>query len=181
MSVKDVVRRMTKRAGFVVHRWPTNRSDRAARIVAGRRWITWPPCAGGDPGNTGAFVTAESEPFPLDLQAAAATLDELFAGRVEPAGRALLMLDSGGHEVEALQSASLLDRVEVVVSEVRFFDVNRAGRPLFGDVMACLDGRGFALFDFASLDARPRDQRLRIGDAIVIRRGGQLAGDVGWG
>lgn len=38
--------------------------------------------------------------------------------------------------------------------------------------------RGFALFDLASLSSRLRDQRLWLGDAIVIRRGSPLVEDV---
>ena len=52
------------------------------------------------------------------------------------------------------------------------------GRPVFGDVMAFLQARGFALFDVASLGGRPRDQRLRVGDAIFIRRRSPLGQDV---
>ena len=49
---------------------------------------------------------------------------------------------------------------------------------MFDDVMAFLQARGFALFDVASLGGRPRDQRLRVGDAIFIRRGSPLGQDV---
>jgi FkbM family methyltransferase len=171
------------------HCWPA--LDRAAaargRTHVHRTAVTAPGVRAvrmhraGDPGNLGAFVIAESEPFPVDLLAAATTLDELLAGRVEPGDRALLKLDIEGHELEALRgAATLLDRVEVVVSEVRFFDVYASGRPVFGDVMAHLDARGFALFDFASLTGRRRDQRLFLGDAMFIRRGSPLGEDVRW-
>jgi FkbM family methyltransferase len=134
---------------------------------------------GGDPGNTGAFVFAESEGHILDLQAPATTLDALFSAVVTPDDRLLLKLDIEGHELEALRGASaLLDVVEVLVCEVRFFDVNRSGRPEFGDVLGFLDARGFALYDFDMLASRPRDLRLRIGDAIFVRRGSPLTEDV---
>ena len=117
--------------------------------------------------------------FAADVQVAATTLDQLLAARVEPGDRALLKLDIEGHEIEALKGATdLLTRVEVVVSEVRFFDVNKGGRPVFADVLAFLDTQGFALFDFASLGGRPRDRRLWIGDAVFLRRGSPLAEDV---
>ena len=167
--------------------WPA--LDRAAaargRTQVHRTAVTAPGVSGvgmhrgGDPGNPGAFVITESEPFPVDVYAAATTLDRLLAGRVGPGDRALLKLDIEGHEIEALRgAASLLERVEIVVSEVRFFDVNGSGRPLFGDVVAFLEARGFTLFDFASLGGRPRDQRLGIGDAIFVRRGSPLGDDV---
>jgi hypothetical protein len=68
----------------------------------------------------------------------------------------------------------------VVACEVRFFDVNGSGRPVFSDVMAYLGARGFVLFDFASLGGRRRDQRLRIGDAIFVRQGSALGRDIAW-
>lgn len=169
--------------------WPA--LDRAAgargRTEVHRTAVTSPGVSavrmhrGGDSDTTGAFVIGESEPFRVDVQARGATLDALLADRVGPDDRALLKLDIEGHELEALRGAvGLLGRVEVVVSEVRFFDVNGGGRPVFGEVMAYLESRGFALFDFASLGGRRRDQRLRVGDAVFIRRGSQLVDDVRW-
>lgn len=134
---------------------------------------------GGDQISTGAFVMTPSEPYNADVDASATTLDALFADVVEQGDRALLKLDIEGHEIEALRGATaLLARVEVIVCEVRFFDVNGSGRPLFGDVMAFLAERGFALFDFASLSSRLRDQRLWLGDAVFIRRGSPLGADL---
>lgn len=135
---------------------------------------------GGDGISTGAFVMTSTEPLPVDVTAPATTLDALLADRVQPADRALLKLDIEGHEIEALRGATgLLDRVEVIVSEVRFFDVNGSGRPVFADVMAFLDARGFALFDFASLSSRLRDQRLWLGDAVFVSRRSPLREDIG--
>jgi len=136
---------------------------------------------GGSDGSTGAFVVSESEAIPADLQTIATTLDTLLAARVGAGDHALLKLDIEGHELPALEGAAdLLTRVEVVVSEVRFFDINRHGRPQFGDVAAFLDARDFALFDFAALASRARDLRLRIGDAVFVRRSSPLAKDVSW-
>jgi hypothetical protein len=134
---------------------------------------------GGDPGNTGAFVFAESEGHAVDLQAPASTLDALLAATMTPDDRVLLKLDVEGHEMEALRGATaLLDLVEVLVCEVRSFDINRSGRPQFGDVIAFLDARGFAVYDIDMLASRLRDRRLRIGDVIFVRRGSPLAEDV---
>jgi FkbM family methyltransferase len=134
---------------------------------------------GGDPGNTGAFVIADSEGHSRDLEAPATTLDALLSAVVTRDDRALLKLDIEGHELEALKGATaLLDLVEVLVCEVRFFDVNRSGRPEFGDVLAFLEARGFVLYDVDMLSSRPRDLRLRIGDVIFARRGSPLTEDV---
>jgi len=136
---------------------------------------------GGAEGSTGAFVVSPDEATPADVESPATTLDRLLAARVAAGDRALLKLDIEGHELPALEGASdLLERVEVVVSEVRFFDINRHGRPQFGEVAAFLEARGFALFDFAALGSRARDLRLRIGDAIFVRRDSPLEQDVSW-
>ncbi|MGH9143246.1 MAG: FkbM family methyltransferase [Vicinamibacterales bacterium] len=133
---------------------------------------------GGDDISTGAFVMTSTEPYDADVDAAATTLDVLLAPRVLADDRALLKLDIEGHEIEALKGAAeLLERMEVVVSEVRFFDVNHSGRPVFSDVMRFLEARGFALFDFASLSSRLRDQRLWLGDAVFIKHGSPLIAD----
>jgi FkbM family methyltransferase len=134
---------------------------------------------GGGEISTGAFVMTSAEPFDIDVHAPATTLDALLATHTQPGDRALLKLDIEGHEIEALRGAgALLQRTEVVVSEVRFFDVNASGRPVFGEVMAFLGACGFALFDFASLSSRLRDQRLWLGDAVFVKRGSPLEEDI---
>lgn len=167
--------------------WPSldSAAARRGRTQVHRTAVTAPGATsvrmhrGGDEISTGAFVMTGAEPFAVDVTAPATTLDELFATHVQPADRTLLKLDIEGHEIEALRGAvRLLDHVEVVLSEVRFFDVNGSGRPVFGDVMAFLEARGFALFDFASLSGRLRDQRLWLGDAVFVRRGSPLGEDI---
>jgi FkbM family methyltransferase len=245
MGLKDVGRRLARRAGYVVHRWPPNRFEamdaalemlvrrgyaprviidgganrgqwfatasrlfpaaafhviepqdacwpdleRAAaargRTVIHRTAITGPGVSrvlmtrGGDNGNTGAFVFAAAEGHPVDLESPATTLDALLAAEVTPPDRVLLKLDIEGHELEALRgAAALLASVEVIVCEVRFFDINGAGRPQFAEVLAFCAERGFDLYDVDMLSGRRRDLRLRIGDVIFVRRGSVLARDV---
>jgi len=38
----------------------------------------------------------------------------------------------------------------------------------------------FDVYDFGMLASRPRDRRLRIRDAVFVRRDSQLATDVSW-
>jgi FkbM family methyltransferase len=136
---------------------------------------------GGSEGSTGAFVVAAHEPFAADLEADAATLDQLFGSTVERNDRALLKLDIEGHELPALLgSVRLLEVVEVILSEVQFFGISRGGRPSFDGIVAFLGASGFQLYDFATLGPRPRDERLRQGDAIFVRRDSPLVADVGW-
>jgi FkbM family methyltransferase len=134
---------------------------------------------GGDELSTGAFVVAAGDRWGADLTVAASTLDRLFEASVRPGDRALLKLDIEGHEIEALRGATrLLERIEVIVCEVQFFDVYRSGHPDFGAALAFLDERGFSLFDFASLSGRRADHRLWLGDAVFIRNGSPLGEDV---
>jgi len=135
----------------------------------------------GNEASTGAFVVGADEKYPTSVEATSTTLDGLFAGTVSRGDRALLKLDIEGHEVSALQGATrLLAAVEVVYSEVRFYDIARSARPLFRDVAELLAGHGFDLYDFGMLASRPRDRRLRIGDAMFVRRDSPLATDVRW-
>lgn len=136
---------------------------------------------GGSEGSTGAFVVAADEPFAADLETDAATLDQLFGSAVKRNDRALLKLDIEGHELSALLgSVRLLEVVEVVLSEVRFVDINRSGRPTFDDIARFLAASGFQLYDFTTLRGRDRDKRLCLGDAIFVRRDSPLAADVSW-
>jgi FkbM family methyltransferase len=132
-------------------------------------------------GGSGAFVALQGEAAPDEVSCPATTLDELFAERVAPADRALLKLDLEGHELSALSGAArLLSSVEVVLSEVHFYEVESNGRPLVTDVLEFLGKRGFELYDFACLNSRPRDKRLRTGDAVFVQRQSRLAGDRSW-
>ena len=136
---------------------------------------------GGGVGCTGNFVALSGERSEDEIECPATTLDALFAERISPDARLFLKLDIEGHEMAALRGASrLLEAVEVVLTEVHFFDVFHAGRPLFSDVLAFLAAHEFELYDFACLATRPRDYRLRMGDALFVRRSSPLAADVSW-
>jgi FkbM family methyltransferase len=111
----------------------------------------------------------------------ATTLDGLFAGRYTRADRVLLKLDLEGQELNALRGAErLLTIVELVLSEVRFFEIHHSGQPAFRDIAEFLWARGFELYDVAALMPRARDGRLYLGDVVFVRRDSALLEDVAW-
>ena len=132
-------------------------------------------------GGTGAWVATHGERGPDEVECAAATLDSLLADCVTREDRGLLKLDLEGYELQALRGAArLLGVLEVVVSEVQFFDVTADSRPVFADVLRFLGECGFELYDFASLSPRPRDGRLKMGDVVFVRRDSPLLADRSW-
>ncbi len=131
--------------------------------------------------STGARVLDAGESAGDESWAAATTLDRLIVNRLRPHDRLLLKLDLEGHELEALEGAvELLPRVEVLVTEVQFYDVEGDGHPTFADVMTAMGRHGFMLEDVAALASRPRDRRLRMGDVIFVRHDSPLRQDTAW-
>lgn len=138
---------------------------------------------GQEGGGTDARVARNGETAPGEgeEECPATTLDALLAGRVAPSDRALLKLDLEGGEMHALAGApQVLGIVEVVLTEVRFYDVSHRDQSVFADVLSFLRQKGFDLWDFASLASRPRDMRLRLGDVVFVRRDSPLAADLSW-
>jgi FkbM family methyltransferase len=133
-------------------------------------------------GTTGARIAPVSEAAtPGAVRVTTATLDSLLADRVTRASRALLKLDLEGSEIEALAGASaLLASVEVVVTEVHFYDVERTGHPTFLETLRFLDAHRFQLTDIVALASRPRDGRLRMGDVAFARDDSPLVSDGSW-
>jgi FkbM family methyltransferase len=128
--------------------------------------------------STGARVARSHEGMADERVYPAATLDALFADRVTAADRVLLKLDIERHELDALTGAArLLPAVEILISEVQFYDTARTGHPIVFDLLRHLDARGFQLLDVAALSSRPRDGRLRSGDLVLARRGTPLLAD----
>jgi FkbM family methyltransferase len=136
----------------------------------------------GGAGTTGAWIAdGNSGDVAATITCPATTLDALLGGAVQAADRALLKLDLEGHEVEALQGAAdLLERVEVVLTEVAFWDLNHTGVVHFEEVWDRLRSAGFTLYDIAGLAGRRRDQRLMMGDVIFVRSGTPLVADAAW-
>ncbi|MFN3523770.1 MAG: FkbM family methyltransferase [Phenylobacterium sp.] len=117
---------------------------------------------------TGAHVAEAGQPV------AVTCLDDLEA----PAGT-LLKMDLQGYEMQALRGGErLLEQVEVILTEVSFF--RQGYEPRVVDLIAWLDQRRFDLFDVAALSGRTRDNRLRQGDLVFVRRGSPLLADTRW-
>jgi FkbM family methyltransferase len=134
-------------------------------------------------GCTGAHVVEAAEPANADIrivEVPARSLDEIL-GELPAESRTLLKLDLEGHELSALQGAErVLSRIEVIFTEIHFYDPDGRGRTVFGALHDFLSQRGFVLHDFASLSHRSRDSRLRQGDLIFVREGSPLLSDMAW-
>jgi len=136
---------------------------------------------GPNGGGTGAHVANPEESEPDELVVPATTLDTLLNGVIAGAQRGLLKLDVEGHELAILRGApKLLEKVDAVLLEVRFYDIQGSGRPVFEEVVSFVHRRGFHLYDIASLSPRPRDMRLRLGDVMFVRNGSRLLLDDSW-
>jgi FkbM family methyltransferase len=129
-------------------------------------------------GGTGVHVMIAGE-TDVELECLATTLDGLFATRIERADRPLLKLDVEGHELDALRGArALLDAIEVIIVEVQLYDINDSGViPVFRDVYDFLAGRGFELYDLASIGWRQRDMRMHMLDPVFVRSDSPLCTD----
>jgi FkbM family methyltransferase len=130
-------------------------------------------------GSTGASIAPDGGDDVISV--AASSFDHLFGSLLTRSQRPLVKLDIEGHELGALSGASSsLQAIEVIVVEVRFYDIERSGHPIFLEVLNFLRDRHFELYDFVSLGSRQRDGRLRIGDAVLIRSDSELLADVSW-
>jgi FkbM family methyltransferase len=146
-----------------------------AATLAGRRVVHM---AGA---GTGAWIPRHTTDVPTTV-VEATSLDALLEGALALGDRALLKIDVEGHELDVLGgAAAILDRFEAIVVETSFYNINGSGNPRVGDVVLRLRDCGFELFDVAALSARPRDNRLRLGDFVFVRRDSTLALDGSWG
>jgi FkbM family methyltransferase len=105
------------------------------------------------------------------------TIDSLFAGGQELPQ--LAKLDVQGFELKALDGATtLIGRTECFILEVSLFRIV-PDMPVFFEVAAYLDQRGYKLYDIAGHIRRPMDNALAQVDAVFVRKGGQLD-KLGW-
>ena len=162
---------LAAKRGFVFHPYAISDTAGTISMVCPR-----------DP-STGAHVVwpirRSAAPEQAEVEVTAVTLDDLFATTCQSLERTLLKLDLQGHEMLALRSASaLLPMVEVVLLEVSFFQ--QIYEPTIPDLVRFFDEAGFDLFDIVSLSGRSRDDRLRQGDFVFVRRGSALSADSAW-
>jgi FkbM family methyltransferase len=139
--------------------------------------------AGSGPDSTaeGAWIPTKDQGSVQGQRVPATTLDALFPNGVPTENRTFLKLDLDGYEYRALTGAErLLSGVEVIVSEVHFYDINHAGQEHFSDLVSLLRPKGFIVYDFARLLGRRRDSRLYLGDVVFVRENSPLAEDVSW-
>ncbi|MGE3400947.1 MAG: FkbM family methyltransferase [Vicinamibacterales bacterium] len=136
---------------------------------------------GADSVGTGAGVVPLSGGGPTPVIAPATTLDALLGGRWTAGARVLLKLDVESHELSILQAGTrVLDEVEVIILEFQVFHFDGVIAALFADIVPFMHERGFILYDIASLASRPRDGRLRTGDAVFVKAGSALLRDARW-
>jgi FkbM family methyltransferase len=150
-------------------------------VVVSRPEVTHVLMVDAQLGSTGAHVIPNTAGRTDGVRFDTSTLDRLIGPSIGDGDRILLKVDVEGHELDVLAGAShVLRRVEVIVSEVEFFDVADEGHTTFLAYATALHALGFELYDFAGLASRRRDGRLRMGDAIFVREGTALVSDNRW-
>jgi len=129
---------------------------------------------------TGAQLLGQSTVYSGKTQdVEVSSLDSLFSSIGKPSDRMLLKLDLQGHELQAMKGAShILECVEVALVEASF--IGQSDEVTLPGLMDFFFRNGFDLFDIASLNGRPRDNRLREGDFLFVRRGSPILADAAW-
>lgn len=91
----------------------------------------------------------------------------------------LLKADVQGFELDVLEGAGgLLQQFEVVILEVSIIRIGPV--PTFFEVMQCMDGKGYRLYDFLPMHYRPLDNALWQGDAFFVRNDSPLVSSLSW-
>jgi FkbM family methyltransferase len=169
-ACQNTVRQLALEQGFTVHPVALVSPEETGKPIF---------MAAGNEASTGAYIVPPADRVPANVPVNASTLDEIFARRVSPKDRVLLKLDLQGYELAALRGAvDTLRSVEVLLTEVSFFA--QAFEPSIFELVEFLDKNDFDLFDVAALSARARDNRLKQGDLLFVKRGSNLAVDTRW-
>lgn len=123
-------------------------------------------------GSTGSSIYPEKSEFPRTVVTAPMrTVDDLVA---EYPGRTfdLVKLDVQGAELDVLHGAKeAIHRTEVLIAELSLHEINR-GAPRLAEVIAELDGLGFAMFDVLTLP-RTGGRLLQV-DGVFVRKDSPL-------
>jgi FkbM family methyltransferase len=169
-ACQNAVRQLALQHGFTVHPVALVSPEETGKPIF---------MAAGIEASTGAYIVPPADRVPANVRVNASTLDQIFGPRVSPKDRVLLKLDLQGYELRALRGAvDVLRSVEVLLTEVSFFA--QAYEPSIFELVEFLDKNDFDLFDVAALSARARDNRLKQGDLLFVRRGSNLAVDTRW-
>jgi FkbM family methyltransferase len=127
----------------------------------------------------GNFILGPGDSVPNPVTYPATSVDVHFAS--VGGTRILFKLDVEGHELTVLKGApATLQRVEVIVAEFWAYRIWGKDMTTLAELVKWMNDAGFDLYDFAALVARRRDNRLRGGDVIFVRRGSPLLKDVSW-
>jgi FkbM family methyltransferase len=124
---------------------------------------------------TGSSVLPENTATPSSIaQLPMTTLDRvLMAGKPYPAPY-FLKLDVQGFELEVLRGAEqVLQNTEVALLEVSLLEYNQ-GAPLFAEVVAFMQSRGFVVYDIAGFYRRESDDALYMVDLLFTRESSAL-------
>jgi len=171
-ACRSALEALAKARGFVFHPFAISIEQGSTRLVC------------GNVPNTGANIIRENDVLEnTDADAVeivkVTTLDSLFPGEIPGGDRLLLKLDLQGHELLALKGGPrTLGSAEVVIVEVSFF--RQRDEPTIPELIGFFDANDFDLFDVAGLAGRTRDDRLRQGDFVFVRRGSALSADTAW-
>jgi FkbM family methyltransferase len=86
----------------------------------------------------------------------------------------LMKLDVQGFELEVLRGGhKLLNSAEVLILEVALLPYNKDA-PLLAEVIAFMDGAGFAAYDFCGQFRRQTDEALFQTDVVFVTKGSEL-------
>jgi FkbM family methyltransferase len=123
---------------------------------------------------TGSSVLPENTATPYSTeQLPMTTLDRVLAGKPYPAPY-FLKLDVQGFELEILRGAEqLLGTTEAALLEVSLIAYNQ-GAPLFAEVVAFMQSRGFVVYDIAGFYRRESDDALYMVDLLFTRESSAL-------
>lgn len=94
---------------------------------------------------------------------------------------ALCKIDVQGAELMVLRGmGERLDDIDVLIVETSLIPTLRGDAPDFGDVVAYLRERGFALYEIVGMVRRPLDQALAQVDAVFVPMDSPLRSDRRW-